>query len=597
MGGLTNHFNRVRVMKTRLFYLRLFGMIIATVLAGAIPSQAAIFTAASCAFADVSNAVQKASIGDVVQLPPGTNWWAETLYLTNGISLIGAGTNSTVIIDEENRNASPQLMDVYPAVGHFQEIANIQFQGGVTNTSPNYTGVLAVFGLQGASWRIDHNVFNGLYGKNICTYGNSASVVDHNTFYEKFISVCCYGFIPGDIEGDISWSTAPTYGLASTNCLYVENNYFTNTTTWLGSVGATDGDGGGRIVFRDNIIMNDCFNNHGTESGGRIRSARSFEIYNNTFTCPVSNTAMYPIYAACMIRGGSGVIFSNVVSGYSEVAAIRNLRYTCPYYGEWYPLGGANGLSPFDSNDPTLYLTGSNSSTTNGASVLQVKGANWTQNQWVGYCVIDTNNGDFSPITSNSVNTIYYIGSDPASASIVTCGLLTFNNGDGFQIRRVFAALDQPGRGSGDRLSDESVITNLATIFSTYPYFAQFPWMVSPLLGNNGILVTVNTSTGKPSWPNEALDGIYGWGNTLTTSQGTGDGLLSSLYPNIEVGRDLLNDTPKPGYTPYVYPHPLTYMYADTNYNFGPTNNPGPGPTNSTPSTNLPYPTNFHIIH
>lgn len=551
----------------------------------AIPSQARVITAASCAFSDVSNAVAQASAGDVVQLPAGTASWSETLNLTNGVSLIGAGTNSTFIIDEENRSISPQLINVYPVAGHFQEIANIQFQGGVINTTPNYTGVLCVFGVPGASWRIDHNVFDGLYGKNICTYGDSFSVIDHNTFYEKGISVCCYGYIPNDPEGDISWATPPTYGLSSSNCLYVENNYFTNTTTYLGSVGATDGNGGGRIVFRYNTVMNDCFNNHGTESGGRVRSARSFEIYGNTFTCPSSDTAMYPIYAACMIRGGSGVIFSNVINGYSALAAIRNFRYTCNYYGQWDPFGGANGLSAYDSNDPTLYLTGT-SSGPSGSTYLQVGGANWKPDQWYGYTLIDTNTGNFSQILSNNVNTIYYIGSDPASASIVTCGFLTFNNGDGFQIRRVYSALDQPGRGSGDRLEDQGLV-NITS--SGLPFYNAFPWLASQL-GTSQILTTIDTATGTASWPNEALDGIYSWGNLVNGTDGT----LSSFYPQIQVGRDLINDTPKPGYTPYTYPHPLTFVSALSG---GSTTNSPPPYTNNPTTNSLAPPSNVHVVH
>jgi len=557
-------------MKSKALFL--CGMVAATAFGAALHSDARVIQAASCQYADVSNAAAQASAGDVVQLPAGTNWWAETLGL-NGVSLIGAGTNLTVIIDEENRAVSAQIINVNPVAGSFMEIANIQFDGGVTNTSANYNGCLAVYGTSGASWRIDHNVFNGLYGKNIVTYGDSDSVIDHNTFYEKYISICCYGYIPNDNEGDISWATPPTYGLASSNCLYVENNYFTNTTTWLGSVGATDGNGGGRIVFRDNTVMNDCWNDHGTESGGRVRSMRSFEVYGNTFTCPPSATSLYPIYAACMIRGGSGLIFSNAISGYSAVAAIRNYRFTCSYYNEFDPFGGANGLSPFDSNDPTLYLTGTSSSP-NGSSYLQVNGANWTGNQWYGYTVIDTNNGNFSQINSNTANTIYYIGSTPATASVIPCTVLTFNTGDVFQIRRVYASLDQPGRGSGDLLQD---VNN--------------SWLT------NGVLVTINTAIGTESWPNQALDGIYSWGNTLNGA----DGLLVSAYPGVAVGRELYNDTPKPGYTPYVYPHPLTYVsVGTTNINWGgPTNNPSTNnPTTNNPSTNgLPTPSNFHFVH
>ncbi len=559
-----------------------FCIIVAAVLLAAAHADARVIQAASCQFADVSNAVLQASPGDVVQLPPGTNWWAETLVL-NGVSLIGAGTNLTVIIDEENRSVSGQILKLNAVAGTFSEIANIQFEGGVTNTTETYSGSLEIYGVPSSSWRIDHNVFNGLYAKSLATSGNAFNVIDHNTFYERGISVEDNGFWTNDPEGDYSWVLPPTYGVASSNVLYVENNYFSNMETYVGSVGATDGEGGGRIVFRYNTVVNDCFNNHGTESGGRLRSARSFEIYGNTFFCPPTSTILYPIYAACMIRGGSGVIFSNTINGYNAVAAIRNFRYTCSYLGEWEPFGGANGLSPFDSNDPTLYLTGT-SAGPNGAQYLQVSGANWTPNQWVGYALIDTNSGLFSQIASNTVNTAYYLGATPATLGISQCTLLSFNTGDTFQIRRVFAALDQPGRGSGDLFIDIGM--------------------------SNGILWTINAALGKAAWPRESLECIYSWGNMLDGAPGE----LNSTYPNIQLNRDYYNETPKPGYTPYTYPHPLTFVSVSSTTGTTGTNTIGTGTnttgtgtgtnttgtgttgTNNSSTNTLLPPPGFHII-
>lgn len=546
-------------MKTRHFSLAGITVLACFILSGRL-ANAATITAASCQYSDVAAAVAKASAGDTIQLPPGTDTWSQTLTL-NGLSLIGSGTNSTVVIDEENRSGSSQIINLYPAAGYLSEIANIQFCGGVTNTSPNFYGAIAVYGSAGSSWRIDHNVFNGLYAKNICTYGNSFSVIDHNMFYEKGIAVEDNSAFPNDGEGDLSWASPPTYGPDSSNVLYVENNTFTNMTASVASVGACDGEGGARIVFRYNTIWNDCFNNHGTETGGRSRSERSFEIYGNTFICPPASP-LYEIFAAMLIRGGSGVIFSNTATGYGSLAALRSYRYTCSFYNEWDPFAGANGLSPYDSNDPTLYLSGTNSAP-NGSVYLQVNGANWTPNQWYGYTVLNTTSGLFSQITSNTVNTIYYLGSSPENVGVVPCSVLTFNAGDTFQIRRVYAALDQPGRGSGDLLQDEG-------------------------LGANGILVTINAATGIASWPQEALEGIYAWGNTVNG----GSASLSSYYPSIEEGRDFYNNTPKPGYTPFVYPHPL---------DIGSTNSAGSGSTTSGGNTNqspgtLQPPSNLKII-
>ena len=554
-------------MKIRSIYLN-FGIIAAIVLRAADQSNAKVIQAVSCQFTDVSNAVAKASTGDVVDLPAGTATWTETLNL-NGVSLNGSGTNSTVLIDEENRSgSSPQMINVYPAAGFLTQVSNIQLLGGVTNTSPNYFGAIAVFGAAGSSWRIDNNIFNGLYAKAIASYGNSFAVIDHNVFYEKLISIAVNTFIPNDGEGDASWAYPPTYGLNSSNVLYVENNYFTNLTSFVASVGAIDGNGGSRMVFRYNIVWNDSFNNHGTESGGRVRSQRSFEVYGNTFTCS-PGSAVYPIFAALLVRGGSGVIFSNTASGYNEFCALRNYRYTCSYINEWSPFAGANGLSWYDSNSPTLYLSGTSSSP-NGSSYLQVDGANWTPNQWVGYTVLDTNNGLFSLITSNSANTIYYIGSTPASASIVACTALTFNMGDGFQIRRVYAALDQPGRGSGDLLEDQGVATNGAS--------QGFG------IGTSPILLTINAATGIPSWPRQALDGVYAWGNTLNGAAVN----LDSAYPALQAGRDYYNNTQMPGYTPFVYPHPLDTGVPSVSTNSSP-------PSTNPPTGPLP-PTNLHQI-
>jgi hypothetical protein len=62
---------------------------------------------------------------------------------------------------------------------------------------------------------------------------------------------------------------------------------------------------------------------------------------------------------------------------------------------------------------------------------------------------------------------------------------------------------------------------------------------------------------------------------------------MSSPYPGIQQGRDFYNDTPKPGYTPLVYPHPLDINTNDSSGG----NNGGGGNTNSNllPPFNLQF--------
>jgi hypothetical protein len=51
-------------------------------------------------------------------------------------------------------------------------------------------------------------------------------------------------------------------------------------------------------------------------------------------------------------------------------------------------------------------------------------------------------------------------------------------------------------------------------------------------------------------WPENIPEPLYVWGNTLNGSR------VGSQHNVIQKGRDLI-EAPKPGYTPFVYPHPL----------------------------------------
>jgi len=503
--------------------------------------RAALINALTGSVSDVTAAVASALPGDTVLVPPGTNIWTQTVNLS-GVSLRGAGTNQTVIIDEESRaNNGGQIFILTGSPNHLTELSNLQLCCGVTNTSPNYYGSIVCSGTANTSWRIDHILFNGLYAKNIATYGNAFNVIDHNAFLMKAIAIEDNGYVSGDQFGDQSYALPPTYGQNSAgqnvaSVLYIEDNYFTNITGV--AAGVSDGEDGARVVFRDNTVWNDLFANHGTETGARSRSERSFEIYDNTFNYS-SSAPNYPYFAMANIRGGSGVIFSNTVNGYTSIVGLRDFRSTDAYSGQWAPFGGANGTNPWDSNSPTLYLSGT-SSAPNASDYLQVAGANWANNQWVGYTLVNTNNlagyalssansSYFSVVNSNSANVMYYLG----TGLVQSHPQMTFNTGDHFQVYFVHATLDQPGRGSGDLVRDNGQDAN-------------------------GNLITINTVTGTPFWPHEALEPIYCWSNTL---DGTLTGMFSA-YPGIQSGRDFYNNMPQPGYVVFAYPHPLATQPA-----------------------------------
>ena len=59
----------------------------------------------------------------------------------------------------------------------------------------------------------------------------------------------------------------------------------------------------------------------------------------------------------------------------------------------------------------------------------------------------------------------------------------------------------------------------------------------------------------------QTLEPLYEWNNTYNGSDvdvKLNPGLCTQMANHLKENRDFYNDTPRPGYTPYVYPHPLT---------------------------------------
>ena len=113
---------------------------------------------------------------------------------------------------------------------------------------------------------------------------------------------------------------------------------------------------------------------------------------------------------------------------------------------------------------------------------------------------------------------------------------LQFCAGDTFEIRKVIQSLDQSGRGQG------------------------------VLLG------LTQSPTPPPGGMNQVIEPSYSWNNIKENGDHYN---LSSSFGTIRAGEHYFNDTAKPGYTPYVYPHPLV---TDGR-------NPTPTPTSSPTAT------------
>jgi hypothetical protein len=355
--------------------------------------NAAVISAASSSRSDVQAALAAAKTGDTVQIPAGTNIYTSTVIVTNGISLIGAGIDKTVFIDEVPRNAANNQIIAFSGIGW--RLSGITFRVGTTNTSMNWNGTIRI---GGSGWRMDHVKFDGLQSVGGMVI-SSSGLVDHSVFHQpgmENFQTFEFGY------GDNSWATPVSWG--TTNLIYFEDNQFIDN----GYVPAIDAYCGSRVVARYNTFTNSWLGNHGTDSSQRQRGARAFEVYGNDFYFP-TGTPLTPWDKAIYMRSGSAVIFSNYFHGrFTTATVLANYRSildgSVDGSPSWTPWGGATGTNPWDGNtDGTGYPCidqcgrGTSDLITNSAPLNATTGtARWPHNQlepiysWGNVLNIDT---------------------------------------------------------------------------------------------------------------------------------------------------------------------------------------------------------------
>jgi hypothetical protein len=500
----------------------------ALLLAASGATQATIINARSPSLADVRAAIASAVNGDTVMVPAGTASWTSTLLITKGITLIGqtttdsvAGTaaDNTIIQDNLPRPPSQPMIRLSTVLGKSYRISGITFAPG-TVTATNYNGAV-IFNGNSQSVRIDHCHFRPMPAQGV--YVEVAGVVgvaDHNVM-ELPNGTGCFHFtadawpypsgLAGD-WGDGSWASPTNFG--SSQFFFVEDNYLANVSSPFYQLGGnTDDSRGGRWVFRYNHCYDIEIQTHGTESG-RYRGGRAREIYNNDF----HYAHAHPFGG---IRSGVTISHDNTFDGVRPTAGLVLESYRAFQTNDPASFGSGTGDNPWDVGDPHgLYDSGTVSSGSRTALVETTK--NWQVNRWAGFTAKRLSDGKLSFIISNTANALTlgftsggYGGGCPIWAS-----------GNQYQIRKALILLDQPGRGQGD-----------------------------PITGTTPI----NSTTRRRTRPQQALEPTYSW-NDIYTPTNTHVNLKcgsGNLYLQQE-GRDFYNNTPMPGYTPYVYPHPLT---------------------------------------
>jgi hypothetical protein len=436
--------------------------------------------------------------GDTITLPVGTFTWSTPVSITKAITLQGAGVGQTIIKDNVQNPSQCLLWALVPGLP--ARMADIEFKdGGRTQTANEPQGYIRFQGRNdnGSTIRVDHCKFNNANGT-LCT-DTVIGVFDHNEFILRTpgVSMRCSAW-NGDAtgKGDASYAAPTNFG--SSQFLFFEDNTVSLAPGGQNTKGLTDAICGARFVVRHNIFNNTTVQTHGTESGGRLRSVRAVDIYDNTFNMTITNSIGG-------IRGGIALLHGNIYNGGGN----GGMTLTCYRMNSGdYPWWASDGTDAWDINEPTIFANGT--VTAAGNLTVTDERKNWTPNQWQGYTVRKTGVGQGytgSEILSNTGNTLSFKPGHDYS--------MQFGVGDTYEIRKVIQALDSTGRARG------TLITN----------------------GPGG------TPTPPPGWNDQVTEPCYSWDNTNLN--------FYSDTSVVRLGEHYFINIPMPGYTPYIYPHPL----------------------------------------
>lgn len=262
-------------------------------------AQAATQNANSCSKADVDAAVTRAADGDVVMIPAGNCSWSSALATTKGITILGAGIGQTTIGNGGFRMDAPS--------GKTWRVSGLTVTG---------TGGVSVEGYA-KGWRVDHIKFDNVTGFaasriiwiNPDTGGYTTGLIDHVEFNApKSIQVHVR-----EQRGGGNDSYMRPLGLGGTDAIYIEDSIFYHPTLNTSSP-VTDCEGGGRFVFRHNVVTNAYMEMHDAIID-ELRSCRKWEFYDNTYKLtgaggsPAGN--LQGQCALIAMRGGTGVTFNN----------------------------------------------------------------------------------------------------------------------------------------------------------------------------------------------------------------------------------------------------------------------------------------------
>jgi hypothetical protein len=306
------------------------------------PIQAGEVAASSCSSADVTTAIGTAVDGDIVVVPAGSCTWSSQVLIPNtkGVSLRGAGIDQTIITDNLTTDDLLQL-DV-AASNAVVDISGFTFDANdIVKTGSR--GTIAFTGSGLDRFRIHHIKLINLLSRGITWDGDGSELsglIDNCTLEAPsdgdFQAISLIADGPGGARGHF----ARAFELGTNKAIFVEDCFydfaFKNDT-------ALDAFSGARYVFRYNRVEGTNVSHHGADSGNRS-GVISMELYGNTFD------TSFTIARAIFFRSGSGVVFSNTVTGSytaGTVFPVSNFRSRPEIFPPW---GQCDGSSVWDEN-------------------------------------------------------------------------------------------------------------------------------------------------------------------------------------------------------------------------------------------------------
>jgi len=296
----------------------LLAVCIFTLFAFVAGSDAAIIKALSTSYSAVSDAVSVASSGDTVIVPAGVVTWSSALKITKGITLQGAGIDSTAITSGVSGSSKAPIMYVPSAPAKDETFIMIGF------------------------------TINGSSRKSACLIINNTSDTPINNV---FVHHCKF------LDGIINFKVVgPVYGVASNNSFYgtgdhtevlghdqrswdfqtaefgTEKAFFFEDNDFYGNGMMFQNSNGAQFTFRYNTVHDRDYiqifdmhgNNHNPVMPGytKARACLNAEVYENTIALTRGGSVK-----VFLLRGGSLLMYNNTFTHTVQSSYISLVDY------------------------------------------------------------------------------------------------------------------------------------------------------------------------------------------------------------------------------------------------------------------------------